>query len=290
VNVAVGAAHGADRSATGEAGYAEPLAPGIAFLGVADGFGTLPPIRALELASVELRRRARAGAFQLRAAGVKAIREYVLAALASANAHLYARSGSNDDYIAGGISTAIGLLVGGLAVVAHVGDVRVFLARDGRLTRLTYDDEVTIESEGVPSASASPLGALPPVRSLLWRTLGSQARLEAGVLHLELEPEDRLLLITGGVSRGMGIDELTEELLSAESAQAAIEAIFVRLRRAEGSGAAVVALEPMLSLPMVEAKTPPFFQRPSFYVPLVIACALAALVFLGLHHDGRLAP
>ncbi|MDB4960374.1 MAG: serine/threonine protein phosphatase [Myxococcales bacterium] len=84
------------------------------------------------------------------------------------------------------------------AVVAHVGDSRAYLLRQGRLQTLTRDH--TIVEELVDRGLLSPDEAeRHPYKNVLSRNLGSRAETRVDVLEIELKPGDRVLLCSDGL-------------------------------------------------------------------------------------------
>ncbi|GAC1444858.1 MAG: hypothetical protein NVS2B8_02470 [Vulcanimicrobiaceae bacterium] len=219
MEVAVGTEFGLMAGSLSDAHLAESVAPGVTLFAVADGFGEIGrgPTAPLALATVRdyLRRRNRVGSLG-RNVSPGSLRSILLAALDHANARLYAQSGSHDDYVGSGTSLTAILLVGTHAFVGHVGDARAYLARVGRLEVLTADDAM-FAGTAVTSAKSS-LPAKPHARNLLWRSLGTQTKLEASIAHVELLPGDQLALCTDGVHRCISAAELSEALCESSSA------------------------------------------------------------------------
>jgi serine/threonine protein phosphatase PrpC len=90
------------------------------------------------------------------------------------------------------------LLAGSEAFVAHVGDSRTYLLRDGRASQVTTDHTVAevLVIEGkltVEEASVSPL------RTVLVNALGVSADVGVEMAHLQLRTGDRLLLCSDGL-------------------------------------------------------------------------------------------
>lgn len=236
MEVAVGSELGIWQKQNHDAYLTECLGPSITFFGVADGFGSVgrsaetAPL-ALSLVRDYLRRKSRVGAIAGRAASPSSIRQILLAALGHANARLFVQSGSHDDFVASGTSMTSVLIVGHHAFIGHVGDARAYLLRYGRLEALTVDDAVSAES--VPSSKTA-LPSKPRARSLLWRTLGTQPKLEASIAHVELLAGDQLVLCTDGIHRCVYIDDIAETLSSGESASDAVARLLL-LAKTRGS-------------------------------------------------------
>jgi PPM family protein phosphatase len=93
------------------------------------------------------------------------------------------------------------------AVAAHVGDSRLYLWRDGRLDRLTRDHSWV--EEQVQAGALSPQEArVHPWRNLVTRALSGGTDPGADLLPLSLEPGDRLLLCTDGLTTVVTDDQI----------------------------------------------------------------------------------
>ena len=207
-----------------DAHLAESLAPNVTLFALADGFGEVGRGYAaapLALATVreELRRRYRAGSFRA-GSSASGLRSILKSALERANARLYAQSGSHEDFVASGTSLTVVMVVGNQALVGHVGDTRAYLLRLGRLEMLTSDDAMFADTAMTSAKSALP--SKPRTRALLWRSLGTQAKLEPSIDPVELVPGDQLLLCTDGIHRCVEDDELLSALSDANGAAEAV--------------------------------------------------------------------
>jgi PPM family protein phosphatase len=224
VEVAVGTELGVWQRRQSDAHLAECIAPSVTLFALADGFGEVgrgvsaAPV-ALTTLRDYLRRRYRAGSFG-KSASPSNLRKILHDALDYANARLYAQSGSHEDFVASGTSLTAVMLVGHQALVGHVGDARAYLLRLGRLEMLTTDDAMFADAAVTSAKNALP--AKPRTRGLLWRSLGTQAKLEASIAHVELLAGDQLVLCTDGVHRCIDDDELAEALGDSDTAAGAV--------------------------------------------------------------------
>ncbi len=292
MEVAVGAELGLWQKAQSDAHVAESLAPGVALLAIADGFGAsgrsgqTSATFALQIVRDYLRRRQRLGAFGPRAASPSNVRALLLGALDQANAKLYAQSGSHDDFVAGGTSLTAVLIVGHHAFVGHVGDARAHVLRFGRLEALTADDAI-FSDMAVPSSKAS-VPAKPRLKGVLWRSLGTQAKLEASMAHVELLAGDQLVLCTDGVHRVVSLDEISAALGSCDAAGDAVSRIFA-LAKSRGNvdnATAIVARELLVPTPTTygaRARANARTWRSIGYL-VIVSLALAFLAFAA-HYD-----
>ncbi len=100
------------------------------------------------------------------------------------------------------------------AQIAHVGDSRAYLLRDGQLKRLTQDHSYvnTLVREGKLSEEEAEHH---PQRSVLERALGQESEVEIEMQLIDAKPGDRLLLCTDGLTTHVSDPEL-EDLLASE--------------------------------------------------------------------------
>ena len=125
-------------------------------------------------------------------------------------------------------TTAVGLLVGGIAepaagphadepqvlpaFVAHVGDSRIYLWREGELQRLTRDHS-WVEEQISAGALTTSAAREHPWRNLVTRALGGGPDPDTDILPLSLESGDRLLLCSDGLS-AVVTDEVIAEVVA----------------------------------------------------------------------------
>lgn len=93
------------------------------------------------------------------------------------------------------------------AHLAHVGDSRAYLFRDGTLQQLSEDHRLV--QRMVREGKIRPEEAeTHPQRNILTRVLGVDEPLEVDLLTLDLHAGDRILLCTDGLTSMVGEDEL----------------------------------------------------------------------------------
>lgn len=120
-------------------------------------------------------------------------------ALVEANRLLAARI-AEDAALQGMATTAVALLAEAEAVaLAHVGDSRAYRCRAGHLTQLTSDHSWVEEQvrAGLLTAAAA---RRHPWRHVVTRAISGGADIEVEVSALPLEPGDRILLCSDGLS------------------------------------------------------------------------------------------
>lgn len=141
----------------------------------------------------------------------------------------------------GSTFTAIALK-GDVATVAHLGDSRAWLLRDGALRRLTADhtEVASLVEEGRLSEEEA---RLHPRRALLNRALTASTPTDPDVVGITVRPGDRMVLTTDGVHALFGEPELTA-LLTASDAHAVVAAAVAAVREAgEPDNHAIVVID-----------------------------------------------
>lgn len=116
--------------------------------------------------------------------------------------------------------TLVELLPEGVARFAHVGDSRAYLRRDGALRQLTNDHTVVAEYVAAGALSIED-AADHPQSHMLTRCLGLTRFINVDEIDLYLEPEDRLLICSDGLTLMLEDDEIAEKLAIASADEAA---------------------------------------------------------------------
>lgn len=109
------------------------------------------------------------------------------------------QSGQRDpDKAEMGTTLDVGVVVGNELFVAHIGDSRVYLIRDGHTRQLTDDHTVAAQMnrEGVLTDVEA---AVSPLRSVLSNAVGCTPDISVDHVHLVLRPGDRVLMCTDGL-------------------------------------------------------------------------------------------
>jgi serine/threonine protein phosphatase PrpC len=103
------------------------------------------------------------------------------------------------------------LLTKGGALIAHVGDSRAYLLRQGTLQQLTNDHSFVAEQvkAGVITPEQARLSAY---RHVITRALGVQADVAPDLREVELKPGDRFLLCSDGLTEMIADKEIADIL------------------------------------------------------------------------------
>jgi serine/threonine protein phosphatase PrpC len=116
----------------------------------------------------------------------------------SAHQAVYQRGSRESDKQGMGTTLDVVLVAGPEAFVAHVGDSRTYLIRDGRCAQITTDHTVAevLVIEGKLSIEEAQVS---PLRTILVNAIGVSADVGVEMAHLQLRPGDRLLLCSDGL-------------------------------------------------------------------------------------------
>jgi protein phosphatase len=123
-----------------------------------------------------------------------------------------------------------------LAEVSHVGDSRVYLLRGGELKPITEDHSLVAElvrSGDLTRAQASEH----PQKNLITRALGAEDEVEVDTMVLPVEPGDRLMLCSDGLS-DMVPEARMLDLLTSPGAESPEKASRTLVRAALDAGGA----------------------------------------------------
>ena len=144
----------------------------------------------------------------------------VLGAALEAAAGRLTRLAAEDPELRGTGTTVVAFLVDGLRIgVAHIGDSRAYLLRDGELVRLTRDHTLVqaLVDEGRISAEEA---ATHPRRSWLVRTLQDSGSPEPDLFVHDAVVGDRYLICSDGLTAVLD-DDAVHEVLASEPDRAA---------------------------------------------------------------------
>jgi protein phosphatase len=148
----------------------------------------------------------------------------LLDAVRSANRVVNERSASDRELRGMGTTVTALQAAGDSGRIAHVGDSRAYLLREGALQQLTQDhtlvqqmvDEGNLEAEEAERH---------PARHIMTRALGIEERVDVDQLTLDLHAGDRILLSSDGLSAMLSGDDIRDLLERPTDPQATADAL-----------------------------------------------------------------
>jgi serine/threonine protein phosphatase PrpC len=149
-----------------------------------------------------------------------------------ANRRIYDLAVADESRRGMGTTLTLAKVHDGEVSLAHVGDSRAYRMRDGELSQLTRDHSLVAELER--SGQITPEAAEHhPQRSIITRALGPEPDVEVDTYTLAGRDGDLFLICSDGLTSMISDEEVTSILRSAESLDAAAEAL---VRAANQSG------------------------------------------------------
>ncbi len=170
-------------------------------------------------------------------------RDEISAALRRASAEVFAEAERRKARRGMGTTAVLCKRVGPRTLLlAHVGDSRGYLLREGRLQQLTADHTIVAELLARGALDEDEARSH-PYRAVLSRNLGSQAETRPDFRDVELQPGDRVLLCSDGLS-GYASDQAIEQTLggATDAAAAAKELVDLALKGGGGDNVTVVVV------------------------------------------------
>ncbi len=153
--------------------------------------------------------------------------------LQDANTAIYDKAAGDPTLHGMGTTCTLVIVDGPTAQIAHVGDSRAYLFRNGELSQIT--DDHTLVGRMVSEGRLSPEEAEHhPQRSIITRALGVDSSVDVDLLSLELTEGDRLVICSDGLSSMIGSDEITAVLTQAQDAQTAADRLVEQANEAGG--------------------------------------------------------
>ena len=138
---------------------------------------------------------------------VEIAREKLRYAIQLAGRRIYDKASEMPEYHGMGTTAVVVLVEAGNAIIAHVGDSRVYLLRDGRAEQLTDDHSLVYQKvkEGLITPEQAKTHRM---RNVITRSLGYQEEVEVDVQVKAVRRGDRFLLCSDGLCGHLELDEI----------------------------------------------------------------------------------
>ncbi len=149
---------------------------------------------------------------------VKALREAVVAA----NDQVSQMAADEPSYRGMGTTLTATMLEGSRLHVAHVGDSRAYLLREGSFSQLT-DDHTLVQHLVDEGQITQEEAATHPQRSIITRAIGVSTDVDVDSMTLDLEAGDQVLLCSDGLTGVLDDTRIAEELDHGSDAEATLQ-------------------------------------------------------------------
>lgn len=200
------------------------------FFIVADGMGghaageiaSSMTVEAMTGALMEANAQARAFAAAPNDAGRRQIATALQEAVMHAHMAVYNRGIAEPKKQGMGTTLDVVFIAGDEAFIAHVGDSRTYLIRDGKAAQITTDHTVAemlvIEGKLTPEEAA-----VSPTRNVLVNAIGPSAEVAVELAHVQLKTNDRMLLCSDGLHEYFTTNAEIAECLSSDTPGEALQ-------------------------------------------------------------------
>jgi protein phosphatase len=158
-----------------------------------------------------------------------------------ANRRIYELARAEHGHAGMGTTLTVAYLDDTHLAIAHVGDSRAYLYRDGELSRLTHDhslvDELVRRGKLTEEQAAEH-----PQRSIITRALGPEPSVEVDTLSYPVRGGDLLLLCSDGLTSMVSEDRVAEVLASSQTLEEASDRLIAEANEAGGRDNITVVL------------------------------------------------
>ena len=217
------------------------LPGGFVWAVVCDGMGGAAGGDVASRSAVQLISEAVTSSFQEHMSS-RSVKNLLMTALDNANTRVFDLAQANEALMGMGTTVVAAVVSGRRACIAHVGDSRAYLLRNGEPMQLTKDHSVVqamLDNGQITEDEARHH----PRKNLITRVLGVAEALEADYCEEELPPGSVLLLCTDGLTDAVDPEEFPA--LLAQNGFAGLAEDLVRLANGRGGldNITVVAIE-----------------------------------------------
>jgi serine/threonine protein phosphatase PrpC len=133
-----------------------------------------------------------------------------------------------------GSTVVAALWTGDKVSIAHVGDSRIYLVRDGEIRQLTSDHSLVMEEVRVGLMSLEE-AQRSEMQNIILRALGAKDTVQSDVAEIQVAPQDILLLTTDGLVRHVEDRRILHVIEQAPNLKHACEALIQCANDAGGS-------------------------------------------------------
>ena len=142
-------------------------------------------------------------------------------AVKQVNRELWEKQESDENLSGMGTTLSVLWPAGEKMLIAHVGDSRVYLMREGRLRQVTKDHSMVADMvrKGLLTEEQA---AVHPMRNYITRAVGTEPSIQVDILGMERQAGDRWLVCSDGL-HGLIAKERLQELMGWEDLEEAAD-------------------------------------------------------------------
>ncbi len=171
------------------------------------------------------------------------VQDAINEAVTAANAYIYQRSRENSNLSGMGTTLVLASCIGNEAIVANIGDSRLYLVNDA-MTQITRDHSLVEEMVTLGGIDRE-MARNHPDKNIITRAVGVKEKVAADFFEVDLTKGDRLLLCSDGLTNMLRDEEIYQIIQNNKELEQAAKALVDAANENGGrDNIAVVLVEP----------------------------------------------
>ena len=172
------------------------------------------------------------------------VQDAINEAVTAANAYIYQRSRENSNLSGMGTTLVLASCIGNEAIVANIGDSRLYLVNDDAMTQITRDHSLVEEMVTLGGIDRE-MARNHPDKNIITRAVGVKEKVAADFFEVDLTKGDKLLLCSDGLTNMLRDEEIYQIIQNNKELEQAAKALVDAANENGGrDNIAVVQVEP----------------------------------------------
>ena len=172
------------------------------------------------------------------------VQDAINEAVTAANAYIYQRSRENSNLSGMGTTLVLASCIGNEAIVANIGDSRLYLVNDDAMTQITRDHSLVEEMVTLGGIDRE-MARNHPDKNIITRAVGVKEKVAADFFEVDLTKGDKLLLCSDGLTNMLRDEEIYQIIQKNKELEQAAKALVDAANENGGrDNIAVVLVEP----------------------------------------------
>ena len=168
------------------------------------------------------------------------VQDAINEAVTAANAYIYQRSRENSNLSGMGTTLVLASCIGNEAIVANIGDSRLYLVNDA-MTQITRDHSLVEEMVKQGNITESE-ARIHPQKNIITRALGINEEVQADFFEIDVEQGDVIMLCSDGLSNMIEDEDMEYIVKNSDTLQTAAESLVARANENGGNDNITVVL------------------------------------------------
>ena len=172
------------------------------------------------------------------------VQDAINEAVTAANTYIYQRSRENSNLSGMGTTLVLASCIGNEAIVANIGDSRLYLVNDDAMTQITRDHSLVEEMVTLGGIDRE-MARNHPDKNIITRAVGVKEKVAADFFEVDLTKGDKLLLCSDGLTNMLRDEEIYQIIQNNKELEQAAKALVDAANENGGrDNIAVVLVEP----------------------------------------------